>query len=65
VVFRLRTPRVKIHCVRVLEVQNNEGAILVSVQHNSNRPLYPQLKQNERNIYGSILWRRRVTYSGK
>jgi hypothetical protein len=31
-------------------VQNNEGAILVSVQNNSKIPLYLQLKHNEKNI---------------
>ena len=38
VVFLRVTPRVKIHCVRVLRVQNDEGAVFVSAQNNSNRP---------------------------
>jgi hypothetical protein len=57
VVFWFRTPLVKIHGVQVLDPQNNEGAILVSMQHNLNRPLCTQIKHNEINIYESILWR--------
>jgi hypothetical protein len=57
VVFRFCIPRVKIYGMWVLEVQNNEGAILFYVQHDSNRPLYRQLNHNEKNMYESILWR--------
>src|SRR5664279_767260 len=38
VVFPRRTPRVEIHGVRMLRVENNEGAVFVSTQNNSNRP---------------------------
>src|SRR5664279_1932858 len=38
VVFPRRTPRVEIHDVRMLWVQNYEGAVFVFAQNNSNRP---------------------------
>ena len=57
VVYPRHTPRVEIQSVRMLRVQNDEGAVYVSAQNNSNPRINLRTCKRMMEIYESMLWR--------